>query len=346
MVFKSSPYMAVEYTPAVCRIIDKFEGVWTMAYVPQYRYDVFISYAHRDEKPAPGWVSAFKAKLEAELGQELGEDPEIWFDLERLKEGFVLQETIRYDLSRTALFLRLESPSCLQSPYCPKELEWFRNPQLPLDPLEIEHRSRVIPLVIRVQCHVHDPNVIEGAFHDKDGLPLDSEGLEIRGHDGGVESIAFAPLGNRLAAGLNDGAVNMFDLRRPNVSPQVFPGDQSTVYSVSIAPDGDYLAASGDGTVRVWDLDKPKNRPRILSGHQGPVFSVACAPDGDRLASAGDDKDIRIWDLHQPNAPPDTLSGHQDVVWFGGVRFGRQPPRFGLRGRHGALMAAVVRCRR
>jgi hypothetical protein len=148
-----------------------------MAYVPQYRYDAFISYAHLDED---GWVSEFERTLRVQLGMALGEPAEIWFDRERLKPGFVLAETIRYDLSRTALFLRLESPSCLQSAYCPTELGWFRNPQLPLDPLEIEHRSRVIPLVIRTQGFGHDPNVIEGAFYDQDGLPLNSEGPEFR----------------------------------------------------------------------------------------------------------------------------------------------------------------------
>jgi hypothetical protein len=82
-----------------------------MAYVPQYHHDVFISYAHRDELTAdgrPGWVSAFASELGVQLGAELGDDPVIWFDRERLKPGFMLSENIRYDLSRSTIFLRLE----------------------------------------------------------------------------------------------------------------------------------------------------------------------------------------------------------------------------------------------
>jgi len=153
-----------------------------MAYVPQYRYDVFISYAHLDERTptgAPGWVSAFEAGLRVELAKVLGEEAEIWIDKNRLQPGFVLSETIRYDLSRTALFLRLESPSCLKSPYCGTELNWFRSPKLPLDPLVVEERSRVIPLVIQTQGGARNPNLAEGEFHE-DGQPLEPAGAEFR----------------------------------------------------------------------------------------------------------------------------------------------------------------------
>jgi hypothetical protein len=123
-----------------------------LAYVPQYHHDVFISYAHRDELTAdekPGWVSAFETALRIELGAALGDDPVIWFDRNRLKPGFVLSHTIRYDLSRTAIFLRLESPSYWQSPYCNQEFEWFSSPELPLDSIQIEGRSRIVSVIVR-----------------------------------------------------------------------------------------------------------------------------------------------------------------------------------------------------
>src|SRR5947209_10281058 len=129
-----------------------------MAYVPQYHHDVFISYAHRDEQTpddGPGWVSAFASALRVELGAELGDDPVVWFDRERLKPGFVLSETIRYDLSRTAVFLRLQSPSSDQSGYCAQELDWFRSPQLPLDGMEVEGHSRLISVIIRTKGGQH-----------------------------------------------------------------------------------------------------------------------------------------------------------------------------------------------
>src|SRR5262245_19859864 len=118
-----------------------------MAYVPRYIYDVFVSYAHLDERTAdgrPGWVSNFAGELDVALSRELGELAVIWLDRERLKAGFTLSEKIRYDLSRTAILLRLESPSCWQSNYCKLDGQWFQTPHEPLDPLVLASgRSRM-----------------------------------------------------------------------------------------------------------------------------------------------------------------------------------------------------------
>jgi hypothetical protein len=174
-----------------------------LAYVPQYHHDVFISYAHRDELTAdekPGWVSAFEAALRIELGAALGDDPVIWFDRNRLKPGFVLSHTIRYDLSRTAIFLKLESPSYWQSPYCNQEFEWFSSPELPLDSIQIEDRSRIISVIVRPSGAPYSPDRIDAEFHER-AVPLDPSGPQFRAR--------IARLAQTLAESLT-----MMELRR------------------------------------------------------------------------------------------------------------------------------------
>jgi hypothetical protein len=139
-----------------------------MAYVPRYIYDVFISYAHLDERTADnsaGWVSTFSSELDIALSRELGEAATIWFDRQRLKPGFQLSDKIRYDLSRTAVLLRLESPSFWQSGYCELESTWFTTPSEPLDPLVIERRQRLLRAEILPVPSVRRGDELVANFH-------------------------------------------------------------------------------------------------------------------------------------------------------------------------------------
>src|SRR6266481_5140349 len=59
----------------------------TMAYIPGYKYDVFISYAHFDNEADTQdicWVSRFQTDLKKALRQRLGAEPEIFFDSRNL----------------------------------------------------------------------------------------------------------------------------------------------------------------------------------------------------------------------------------------------------------------------
>ena len=51
-----------------------------MAYIPGYKYDVFVSYAHFDNEADTRdirWVSRFQADLKKALRQRLGVEPGI-----------------------------------------------------------------------------------------------------------------------------------------------------------------------------------------------------------------------------------------------------------------------------
>ncbi len=126
-----------------------------------------------------------------------------------------------------------------------------------------------------------------------------------------VNAVAFQPGGSTLAAGYNDGKMQLWrinhgrslaQLSRP--VPASAPG--SLVESTAFSPDRTMLATSGDdGTVRLWSVTDPAH-PRLLAKVQDSgtyVFSVAFSPDGHTLAAASADDLTRLWNVSQPARP-------------------------------------------
>lgn len=78
-------------------------------------------------------------------------------------------------------------------------------------------------------------------------------------------------------------------------------GHRSTIYSVSLSPDGRTLASGGeDSVIRVWDVESG-GLLRTLKGHKGTVRTVAFDPVGRVLASSGSDGRVLVWDAQSDN---------------------------------------------
>ena len=77
-----------------------------MAVVPGFQYDVFVSYAHRNDVPW-GWVSDFIQTLKAEL-EGKSRDFRIWWD-PGLRTGEDFNLAIAKSISKSAVFLSVLS---------------------------------------------------------------------------------------------------------------------------------------------------------------------------------------------------------------------------------------------
>jgi WD40 repeat protein len=76
----------------------------------------------------------------------------------------------------------------------------------------------------------------------------------VDGHDQTVSSLAYAPDGNLLASGSDDGRVGLWDGRTGALLGTMLPGRPTTPVTVSFLPDGHTVLISAiDGAVYTWD---------------------------------------------------------------------------------------------
>jgi hypothetical protein len=121
-----------------------------MSYLEEFKDDVFISYAHRDNKPLTedqkGWVTRFHETLETVLGQRLGADPAVFRD-GKLAGNDYFDDKLMREIAATAIFVSVMSPSYLHSDYCRKELDEFCKIAQQRGALSVGSRSRIFKVL-------------------------------------------------------------------------------------------------------------------------------------------------------------------------------------------------------
>lgn len=119
-----------------------------MAYVPNYDYDIFISYSHRDNQSMeghPAWVDDFHDALRLRLTTKLGDSLAIRRDNE-IGGNVPLPQAIRDACQNSALLICITSRGYFASTWCEREYEIFCSANQ--DPLIYENKSRIFKVIL------------------------------------------------------------------------------------------------------------------------------------------------------------------------------------------------------
>jgi TIR domain len=115
--------------------------------------DVFISYAHRDNRTPRyeprGWVECFYLQLKDRLDAIRGADTSVFRDESegRITGSSILTDTIRDALAECGVFIAVLSPAYFASDWCRRELDYFREAATAHGGLRVGNKSRIIKVV-------------------------------------------------------------------------------------------------------------------------------------------------------------------------------------------------------
>src|SRR5258705_2821625 len=167
-----------------------------MAYIPGYAYDIFISYAHIDNRPTSwenlGWIEKFHKDLETLIAKRVGrlDAVKIWWDKRRLDGSVLFDHSIEEGIRHSAIMICLTSPGYLASDYCKKELDLFyRKAQEESMGIKPGNRSRIINVLLNNIPFTQWPKELSGTsgfhFHDAKhngdlGDPYDTDVFHFR----------------------------------------------------------------------------------------------------------------------------------------------------------------------
>jgi WD40 repeat protein len=141
--------------------------------------------------------------------------------------------------------------------------------------------------------------------------------------NGTVVSLAFSPLGERVAGGLERTA-KLWDTETGRLLGTCGGehGHTRAVVAVAFSPRRNWLATGGsDYRVKFWDADTGRylfdlggDRHR----HANTVYALAFSPDGKYLATGSLDRTVKVWDVSSEQAaskPPRTFTGYDGAVY-------------------------------
>jgi RNA polymerase sigma factor (sigma-70 family) len=128
---------------------------------------------------------------------------------------------------------------------------------------------------------------------------------------GAITALAYAPIGNTLASGSTEGALQLWD---PETGiARTLGRHPGGVTALAFTTDGATLiSAGGDHTLKLWDTAGTR-QPRTLSDYVGTPLSVAYSARHDLVASGSSNGSVQFWDLASGLKQP-SLKAHTGPI--------------------------------
>ncbi len=142
--------------------------------------------------------------------------------------------------------------------------------------------------------------------------------LQSFNHQTRVNTIAFHPDGQQIAAGCLDEKIYIWDLETKRCT-QILSGHLNEVWALTYILNGRFLVSgSDDCTLRFWNMAGGECE-YVLDRHKGWIQTLALSYDGNLLVTGSQDKTVCLWELmslKSGQAPQliRTLTGHQARV--------------------------------
>ncbi len=116
----------------------------------KFEKDVFISYAHLDDKPldegAKGWITDFHKLLQTRLEQTIGHELNIWRD-EKLTGNEIFGPEIAAQFPKLKVMVSIITPRYVRSDWCTRELDEFYKAADRNGGVSIGNKSRIFKVM-------------------------------------------------------------------------------------------------------------------------------------------------------------------------------------------------------
>ena len=148
-------------------------------------------------------------------------------------------------------------------------------------------------------CHSSDGRLVANSGPYDHAGPIDVRdaitGDCVAHFEGLYNGVSFHPDSIRIAAGREDGGIDIFDVHTSRRVTRI-EAHKGACWDLAFSPDGTRLASGGnDNALRLWDAETYEQMIE-LPGHRSYVRGVAWSADGTMLASACGDYLVRVWD--------------------------------------------------
>ena len=148
----------------------------------RFEKDLFISYAHIDNKPLTpeqqGWITRFHASLEALLSMRMGGKARIWRD-DKLQGNDIFDREIVDQFAQTAVLVSVLTPRYLNSDWCNREVAEFCKRAEENGGMVVNNKARIFKVLkTPVDTQESLPQVVRAVlgyefFTIEDGAPLE-----------------------------------------------------------------------------------------------------------------------------------------------------------------------------